>query len=67
MHVDSHNRLFGDVGRMATPAKHHLKSNINLGGEEVDASMKHHSNGGHHYDQENGMNGKNAGMSHSQP
>lgn len=59
-HVDSHNRLFGDVDRMATPAKNHLKSNIPLGGEEVDTSAKH-TNGGHH-DQENGMNGKNAGM-----
>lgn len=60
-HVDSHNRLFGDVDRLVTPAKNHLKSNIPIGGEVVDGSMKH-SNGGH-YDQENGMNGnKNAGM-----
>ena len=59
-HVDSHNRLFGDVDRMSTPAKNHFKSSIPIGGEEgVDGSTKH-SNGGH-YDQENGMNGKHAG------
>ncbi|XP_070493601.1 microtubule-associated protein Jupiter isoform X1 [Chironomus tepperi] len=58
-HVDSHNRLFGDVDRMSTPAKNHFKSSIPIGGEEgVDGSTKH-SNGGH-YDQENGMNGKHA-------
>lgn len=60
-HVDSHNRLFGDVDRMSTPAKNHFKSSIPIGGEEgVDGSAKH-SNGGGHYDQENGMNGKHAG------
>jgi Microtubule-Associated protein Jupiter len=36
--------LFGDSVGLVTPAKNRLKSNIPIGGDESDASLKH-SNG----------------------
>lgn len=42
---DSHNRLFGDSDRPYTAAKNRAaRSNIPIGGDEADSSLKH-SNG----------------------
>jgi Microtubule-Associated protein Jupiter len=44
----SHNRLFGDSDRgLATPAKNRLKSNIPIGGDESDATLKHSNGNGY--------------------
>lgn len=63
---DSHNRLFGDSDRsLSTPAKNRLKSNIPIGGDEADSSLKHSNGNGqtnnssreHINGSENGKNG----------
>lgn len=43
---DSHSRLFGS-DRGFTPAKNRLKSNIPIGGDEADSSLKHTNGNGH--------------------
>jgi len=73
---DSHNRLFGDSDRPYTPAKSRLKSNIPIGGDEADSSLKHSNGNGqttnssreHINGSENGKNGNSlSGETFKQP
>lgn len=56
--VDSHNRLFGDVNRLQTPAKNHMKSSIPFGNGTNNHTDMVDANG------HNGTNGKINGHDH---
>jgi len=58
---DSHNRLFGDAERPYTPAKNRLKSNIPIGGDESDLSLKHSNGNGHTNSSREHINGFETG------
>jgi hypothetical protein len=67
-HVNSHDRLFGEVERHDGASKNHFKSNIPIGGDEADSTLRHangNGNGHHEYpSHENGngvANGKSNG------
>jgi hypothetical protein len=68
---DSHNRLFGTPERPFTPAKNRLKSNIPIGGDESDSSLKHtngngvkHQTNGHTNGASNGHTNGHASNGH---
>jgi len=58
---DSHNRLFGDAERPYTPAKNRLRSNIPIGGDESDSSLKHSNGTGHTNSSREHINGSEHG------
>lgn len=63
---DSHNRLFGDSDRAYTPAKSRLRSNIPIGGDEADSSLKHSNGNGHTNSSREHINGSENGKSNYQ-